>query len=88
MRHANSKGEMASALFCVQYGGAKVGLQCWVRETEAILILSFIYHCILFFHMNRSKPTFPPLCISSKSLVIEISFLVTLPRIDPLPPAC
>ena len=37
-------------------GGAKVGLQLWVHETEFDLVLLFINYCI--FHMNNYKPPF------------------------------
>ena len=58
--------------------GAKVDLQSWVCKTEFILILLFIYYCIIF-HTNTCKPTFAPSCIlwayvcASNSLRIVLS---------------
>ena len=44
-------------------GGAKVGLQLWVWETEFTLVLLVINYCIIF-HVNNYKPTSAPPCIS------------------------
>ena len=46
-------------------GGAKVGLQLYVKQF--ILILLFINHSIIF-HMNNYKPTFASPCITQNQL--------------------
>lgn len=40
-------------------GGAKAGLQLWLRETEFILVLSFINYCVVS-HTNNCQATSAP----------------------------
>ena len=39
-------------------GGAKVGLQLWVLETQSLFLYYYLLAIVLLFRMNNCKPTF------------------------------